>query len=476
MSITISIIIPIYNVEKYLKQCLDSVINQSMPFDEVILVNDGSTDKSFSICEKYVSSYKNFKLLSQQNKGPSAARNIGMENATGEYIMFLDADDYLRLDTVKLLKEYLKKSQHDAMYFDADIFIDDDCDYLISRNGYDRKDMQMDHIRMKGVEYFNKCYPRNYVASACMAIYNRRLIEIEKIRFPEGMLYEDTYFSFFFMIKAKYVEHISEKLYQRRYRKNSTMTSKYTKKNFIDHVKIGLLLWDQIIKEEDSLIPDYRELFLGFTNDYFRMVLDKLKLCREYKENIDTDLIVHFEYMAKQYLMMIDKLYLESAIQNISLQNELLYNLHYIFIENLNINKGYIKQFITKIVERQKILYLDILKGLPLDEEAKTVGIYGTGNHTEGLLVIFEKIIGDIKCNLIFIDSCLDNEMYKDKKIINYRKIDKGFDLIVISSFLYEQEMIENVKEISDTIPICRFYEVKKKDIFSQYKMFSKYC
>ena len=79
MDTTISIIIPVYNVEKYLGQCLESVVNQKDPFDEVILVNDGSTDNSQEICERYTSANSYFKLINQKNKGPSAARNLGMK-------------------------------------------------------------------------------------------------------------------------------------------------------------------------------------------------------------------------------------------------------------------------------------------------------------------------------------------------------------------------------------------------------------
>ena len=99
-NITISIIIPIYNVERYLEECLESVVNQSDSFDEVLLINDGSTDNSLLICERYTSLYNNIKLINKINEGPSIARNIGMQYASGDYIMFLDSDDFLRLDSV----------------------------------------------------------------------------------------------------------------------------------------------------------------------------------------------------------------------------------------------------------------------------------------------------------------------------------------------------------------------------------------
>ena len=90
----ISIVIPVYNVEKYLRECLDSVIVQSYRNKEVILVNDGSTDNSIEICEEYDMKYPFIKLINKKNGGLSDARNVGILNSTGEYILFLDSDDY----------------------------------------------------------------------------------------------------------------------------------------------------------------------------------------------------------------------------------------------------------------------------------------------------------------------------------------------------------------------------------------------
>ena len=95
MNVTITVIVPIYNVEKYLVECLESIASQTIAFDEVILINDGSTDKSLLICEKYVSKYSYFNLINQKNQGPSSARNQGLKHMTKEYVMFLDSDDFL---------------------------------------------------------------------------------------------------------------------------------------------------------------------------------------------------------------------------------------------------------------------------------------------------------------------------------------------------------------------------------------------
>ena len=100
--INVSIVIPVYNVEKYLKQCLESVVNQTLDKIEVICINDGSTDNSLNILKEYEKKYNNIIIIDQENKGPGFARNIGMKRASGKYIYFLDSDDYIELNAMEI--------------------------------------------------------------------------------------------------------------------------------------------------------------------------------------------------------------------------------------------------------------------------------------------------------------------------------------------------------------------------------------
>ena len=111
--VKISIIIPVYNVEKYLHECLDSIINQTFKDLEIICVDDGSTDKSSEILEEYEQKDKRFTVISQPNKGVSAARNRGMQQAKGKYIMFVDSDDYVHPRFYELLLQALKEEGAD---------------------------------------------------------------------------------------------------------------------------------------------------------------------------------------------------------------------------------------------------------------------------------------------------------------------------------------------------------------------------
>ena len=103
----ISIIVPVYNVEEYLEECLDSIKNQTHKDIEVILVNDGSTDASKDICEKYCQRDIRFRLINQTNQGQSVARNRGMQESTGEFITFVDSDDVIKSDMLQQLMRYM---------------------------------------------------------------------------------------------------------------------------------------------------------------------------------------------------------------------------------------------------------------------------------------------------------------------------------------------------------------------------------
>ncbi|PGS52657.1 glycosyltransferase [Bacillus sp. AFS041924] len=113
----ISVIIPVYNVEKYLSTCLDSVLAQTMIDFEVLLINDGSTDGSKNICDHYSNKDKRIKVYHKKNSGPSCARNFGIQEASGEYIMFIDADDYIEQDTFKIVNLEVERFGADIVVF-----------------------------------------------------------------------------------------------------------------------------------------------------------------------------------------------------------------------------------------------------------------------------------------------------------------------------------------------------------------------
>ena len=170
----ISVIVPVYNVEKYLRRCLDSLVNQTFKDFEVILVNDGSPDNSQSIIDEYQSKYPFIKSLKKENGGMSSARNMGLDNAVGEYIAFVDSDDYVEVF-------FLEKLYNRAIETNSDVVI---CNY----HALNEEESRTINCHMN----FSPEDKKEYLLSPPM-VWNKLIKKevMDKIRFREGIFYED---------------------------------------------------------------------------------------------------------------------------------------------------------------------------------------------------------------------------------------------------------------------------------------------
>src|SRR6056297_1761051 len=185
---TFSIIIPVYQVEKYLVQCLESILNQSFKDYEVILIDDGSTDNSGKICDDYASKYSNIEVIHQTNSGPSVARNNGMVRANGDYIVFIDSDDYIEPDSFRQFYMELNKSHFpDLVITPFKTFMGSGKIHYhdLFLQNYDLQCMNKEQV-IKLLFDQSEC-----VWPAWRYIVKRELIEKHHISFPPGMLHED---------------------------------------------------------------------------------------------------------------------------------------------------------------------------------------------------------------------------------------------------------------------------------------------
>lgn len=225
----ISVIIPVYNVEKYLIECVDSVLNQTYTNFEIILVDDGSTDESGRICDEYAAKDSKVKVIHQENKGLSEARNSGFFNATGKYVYFLDSDDWILPETLEKLLDKAERKNADMVFFDAYSFEDGRPEKEIKQN-YQRKNL---YKTDRGYKVFSELQKHKEYHSAVPLMFLRKIfLEENKICFEPGILYEDMIYTYEVFCRADSVAYICENFYQRRYRSNSIMTSKKTSKNF----------------------------------------------------------------------------------------------------------------------------------------------------------------------------------------------------------------------------------------------------
>ncbi len=223
--VKVSVIIPVYNVEQYLGECLDSVINSTLKDVEIICIDDGSTDSSPQILESYAKKDDRFKIITRHNGGPSAARNAGIRAASGEYILFLDSDDYIEPAALEYLYCESKADDLDQLFFDARIFYDKDDEEDAMRSGLDYTRKAEYNGVMTGRAMFEKMSGiGDFKPSECLQLIKRALLIDNSIFFMEGVLYEDNAFTIECLSVSKHVRHVDKAFYNRRLRKNSIMT------------------------------------------------------------------------------------------------------------------------------------------------------------------------------------------------------------------------------------------------------------
>lgn len=222
----VTVIIPVYNVDLYIEQCLDSVLNQTITNINVILINDGSTDDSSIICEEYALKDSRITLVSKLNQGQGISRNCGMDLAHSKYLIFLDSDDYWDIDTLKILIEEAEKNNLQVVQFSGRAFWDG----IQPINKFDPYNhVVQNRIVKNGFDSYNYATEfEEYYTQPCMRLYDLDYIECNRLRFDEGIIHEDEKFSFLAYVLADRIECIENRLYYRRYRIGSTMSSKTT--------------------------------------------------------------------------------------------------------------------------------------------------------------------------------------------------------------------------------------------------------
>ena len=207
--IKVSVIIPVYNVEKYLEECLQSICNQTLKDIEIICINDGSTDKSGQILKDFAKKDKRIVLIEQKNQGVSIARNNGLKAAKGEYIGFVDSDDWIDPD-------FYEKLYKTAQKFDADIALAGHKSYTDEKSGKEK--ITVKYNKEKVITNFNK---KIKSLELCVAvwdkIYKPNLILENQIWFPEGRTYEDGIWNLHIFYLAKKICTVPKCFYHYRY-------------------------------------------------------------------------------------------------------------------------------------------------------------------------------------------------------------------------------------------------------------------
>lgn len=244
----LSIIIPVYNTEEYLAECLDSVFNQKLRSFEVIIINDGSTDGSMDIIKAYEKKYSGIIIIiDQENAGLSAARNAGLEIARGKYIYFMDSDDYLFPNSLCVAQDLSERQNLDVLFFSFENICERS---LITQYGHMpmvQKRTMLDTEIMEGKELFCQFVNQNeYYVNVWLQFIRKDFIEKHGINFINGIIYEDRLFTYFLLFYAKKVRCLNRVFYCKRIRENSICVSEKGYLYFYSYVVTLMKMYDHI--------------------------------------------------------------------------------------------------------------------------------------------------------------------------------------------------------------------------------------
>ena len=297
----ISVIIPVYGVEKYIAQCLESVINQTYKNLEIIVVNDGTKDRSADIAKEYAAKDSRIKVYDFKNGGPSVARNRGLEIATGEYISYLDSDDWLDTKMYETLLEA-------AMKNDADMV---KCG-IIETNGVTEDKITFSDIKIINNEQ-NKAF-ENYLLFLWTVVWNGLYKKelAKKIKFPDNVVYEDNYSSGMFLYLAKKI--VVMPFCGNYYRVNYAGISKSGVKKPLDTIlaisklKKDLLALGFVDKKLDwKLSVEFYHFVRGWNDNMYRVVAMHKDLYDYVMSNLDARRKLSFWWMCRKKKLSLTK-------------------------------------------------------------------------------------------------------------------------------------------------------------------------
>ena len=308
MSVKISVIVPIYNNQKYLSRCIDSILKQTFLDYEIILINDGSTDNTEQICNKYINKHKNIKYIKQEHKGQGAARNNGLEQCKGEYITFVDSDDYVS-------EKYLETLYSFAITNKCDLCV---CDYKITKKYSNQKNTKQPYATQLSKDDAFKCLFRIKCEKDYFAVWGKLYKKelINKTKFVENKINEDIIFAFEILEKSNKIIFVNEILYYYFYNINGITHKPFTKE------KLDLLdVWDIINKKVEESYPQYTEYSkINVTRARYTLLA---KMCLEKYDKNNTELYQIY----KQLKQHVKKNYFDLLKINMSLKRKILLTL-----------------------------------------------------------------------------------------------------------------------------------------------------
>ncbi len=314
----ISVIIPVYNCEKYLYVCLNSVLKQTFSDFEVICIDDCSTDSSYEILKYFSKKDSRIRVFKNKvNKGPGYCRNQGIAKSTGKYVFFLDSDDWIHHKTLELLFSKSEKLNLEVLIYKAIVYYDNDTSFGVEPY----YNMEKFHIFENNIFDPSKSEHlllNNLAASPWIKLYNKSFLVRNDIHFTNNnLIQEDEAFNLDVLLNAKRISFLDDYLYNRRRRDNSIMTLRG--KKILDNIQIAEIMIQSclnnreiyeihkneilnyifnILNSKYNLIDDeFKSIFFNSTKEFFKKCFDEYELKEDILNNVNHEILIKFDQL-----------------------------------------------------------------------------------------------------------------------------------------------------------------------------------
>lgn len=462
----ISIIIPFYNTEKYIEQCLESVLEQTFDDFEAICVSDGSTDKSEDIVREYADKDSRFKLIQLKKGNAGTARNAGLNQVAGEFVMFLDSDDVLADNALEYAFTCITSKEADVGIFEVNSF---------SEN----IDNSLPYVRIDSSLVVDNLIPIGNTFSVLRKInrgvvwdkiYRKKFLDQYCLKFPDLLRCEDVSFSLLSILMAETIAYNSNALAYYRINRKGGLKDSFN----CNPVSPSLAAMYIIEELERIQCPKNRK---KFALDYCISLMDS-NLIEAKKKGYETEVKTLLSKALNTNCQMIDLLIETIDLVGKDIKNSkdefiAIYDraesvLNWQVLESENFNR--LRIAANEMIEHINNVICKMLSDIPFDDKKAKVGIYGTGTHTKGLINKYKELIGDIKSDIVFVDSFEAGYYGGFQKIRCIDLRDQMVDAIVISSLEHRKAMLDELKRNLSGIKVIDFYDDSSYvDYFSRF-------
>ncbi len=441
--IFLSVIIPAYQAGDYIGKCLDSLRGITVR-KEILIVVDSWEDSTLKALGGYLKESGDIRILLNDDKGMSEARNTGMRIARGRYIWFVDADDWICGAFNEMIWKNLEEYEPEILMFDAGVV--NETAQQWNASNYIRKNKIKAGVIFSGAEFFETCYRKDaYRTPVWLNLFSRAYLERRQLFFLKDYAHEDEDYTFRALLPAKRVLYLDEIFYIRRYRDNSAMTSGFHEKQLHD--------FSRILQSNAKFIESYQTFSLAsilvrYLYDRILVLIDRIRL---------SDSLRKEQWYQETALWFYG--YMEEASRRIEdpalpmLTAEVFLHLRAV-MEAFPFEKQE-----AEVQKKWRGGVREKIKGRLKNREGAYLGIYGTGNHTRLLFSVYEEIACETRRQLIFIDSSKvsHTEKLEGYDIINIRDSRPDMD-IVVSSYFNQNEMRRMLEERNPSGNVITLY------------------